>query len=106
LTLVHWYDIDPGGDYGELQYDDGSGTWTALSPTLGSGAAFTGMTSGWLTVYFDLSGVSNLDHVRALLVSDDMINRAGWCIDDVQIWDGDIVPPSIEPTLVPVDTQD
>ena len=25
LTLAHWYDIDPGGDWGELQYDDVNG---------------------------------------------------------------------------------
>jgi hypothetical protein len=108
LTMVHWYDIDSstGGDYGQLQYDDGSGNWTALPPTLGGGDVFTGTTTGWRTVYFDLSGLTDLSRVRAVLVSDDTINRPGWCIDQVQVWDGDIVPPVIEPTLWPVDTQD
>jgi hypothetical protein len=106
LTMVHWYDIHTGGDYGQLQVDDGSGNWTGLPPTLGGGDVFAGTTTGWRTVYFDLSGVPDLADVRVVLVSDDKINRPGWCIDDVQVWDGDIVPPVIEPTLVPVDTQD
>ena len=106
LTMVHWYDIDTMGDFGQLQYDDGSGNWTALSPTLGGGDGFSGMTMGWRTVYFDLSGLPDLERVRAVLVSDDSINRPGWCIDDVQVWDGDIVPPVIIPTDWPEDTQD
>jgi hypothetical protein len=105
LKMAHWYDIHAGGDYGQLQVDDGSGNWTALGPTYG-GDAFTGESSGWRTVYFDLSGVPDLGAVRVVLVSDGMINRPGWCIDDVQIFEGDVVPPLVEPSLVPSDTQD
>jgi hypothetical protein len=50
--------------------------------------------------------VPDLQRVRALLVSDDMINNPGWCIDDVQVWDGDVVPPVFEKVDAPEDTQD
>jgi hypothetical protein len=106
LMMVHWYDIDASGDYGQLQIDNGTGNWTALSPTYGGGDAFTGESGGWRTVYFDLSGVPNLALVRLLFESDDTINRPGWCIDQVQVWDGDVVPPLVGPVLSPVDTQD
>lgn len=107
LAFQHWFDIDPDGDGGWVEVWDGDG-WTQREPIYGypTATGWTGASPGWSECWVDLSGLANASYVRLAFASDAEVSRAGWYVDDVRIEQGDVAPPQIEATTVPVDTQD
>lgn len=107
LRFAHWYEIDDGGDAGWVEAWDGS-AWTAIDPIYDypTTTGYTGNSNGWHETWFDLRGVSDTAELRFAFSADARISLAGWFIDDVEVLDGDPVPPSITLDVVPEDTQD
>lgn len=103
LRIAHWYDIHSAGDIAYLEVDAGPG-WQKR-PIIYGGDVITGTSDGWVEGYFDISGITSTDQVRLVLETDGAVNRPGWCIDEVSVWDGDIVPPSVSGEEL-ADTQD
>lgn len=107
LTFLHWYDI-ASGDYAQLALPDGAGGWLALEPvydyptTLG----WSGRSEGWVRVYVDLSGVSDTAELGFYLFADATVQRPGWYIDEVALYDGDIAPPHLSDLDALPDTED
>jgi immune inhibitor A len=94
LDVWMWYDIETDWDYGYVQVSTDNGqTWDVLAgpsstthdPNGNSfGAAYTGMSEGWIEEVFDLSAYAGSQAlVRFEYVTDDAVNHAGWLIDDI-----------------------
>ena len=106
LVFAHWSDISEGDAAWIEVFVDGS--WVVLDPPYGypSSDGFSGSTLGWETAFFDLGDVDDLSEVRLVFEADASVQGAGWFIDDLELWDGDVVPPRIAIVAVPVDTED
>ena len=106
LELTHWYAINPS-DNGTLQVRDG-GAWSVLEPVYGypDVTGFSGGSSDWSVDYFDLSAFTAPDAFRFVLTADQNISGAGWYLSSINMYDGEVVPPQIQPISLPVDTQD
>ena len=110
VQIEHWYDIQPGspGDWGTFQVRDG-GEWMTIEPEYGypkNAEGFSGKASDWVTDTVSLSGYSEDVEFRITFTSDSKIGRAGWYLASIGVWDGDVVPPSVVPLVLPEDTQD
>jgi MYXO-CTERM domain-containing protein len=107
LGIRSWMDIEPDGDVGYVEIWDGL-TWQRAEPIYGypSPGGFTGESEGWVTTWWDLSGVADSSFVRLVFSSNPTVSRTGWYIDDVVIEDGDPVPPTLTITVAPSDTDD
>ena len=96
LTYRVWFDVEEDWDYGyvEVSNDDGS-TWDILEPPRAStanpvgnsyGPGYTGSSNGWLDESVDLTPYSGQRVlVRFHYVTDDAINGAGLCFDDISV---------------------
>ena len=106
LAFWHWSDIH-GSDVARIEVLDGS-TWTLIEPVYDypTGDGFTGSSDGWQFVVVDLQGVSNLDQVRLRLIADESVQDAGWYIDAIQVWDGDVAEPQLDDLDLLDDTDD
>ncbi|MCP4807466.1 MAG: hypothetical protein GY913_17960 [Proteobacteria bacterium] len=106
LVFAHWSDI-ADGDAAWVEAFDGT-TWSVLEPPYGypSSEGFTGSTLGWDTAFFDLGGLDDLSDVRLVFSADASVQGVGWFIDDLELWDGDIVPPRIATLSGPTDTEE
>ncbi len=106
LTMRHWYEI-AAGDQGVLEIHDGTG-WSVLDPVFGypDPAGFTGTSGAYVVHAWDLSGRGIAPRVRLSFRSDPVSALAGWYVQELNLWDGDIIPPSITPLVTPTDTQD
>jgi len=101
LQVWLWYDIEEGWDYAYLAVsDDGGQTWelmrgrhtTTSNPQGNSfGHAYTGVSGGgdapqWVREEIDLSAYAGREVlVRFQYVTDDAVNRVGFCLDDISI---------------------
>lgn len=106
LLIEHWYEVRDG-DSALLQIDAGSGFIT-LDPATGYPAplGFVGSSVVMVEDVFDLSGQGNAPVVRLVLSADAAQADAGWFVQTVSVWDGDLVVPSITAVTMPIDTQD
>ena len=106
VVVRHWYDI-AAFDHGTVEVDAGQG-WVRLDPVFGypDPAGFVGTSAGYVEHAFDLSGLGPTPAFRFVFTADPNGARPGWYIQDVTLWDGDIVAPAVSPFIVPVDTQD
>lgn len=106
FAIEHWWSIAEG-DGGFLQIHDPDG-WTPLLPTGGypTSTGFSGQSGGFRIGAFPLAAHPTADRVRLVFASDIAGNGPGWFVRGVGIWDGDVLPPVIEPLVVPDDTQD
>jgi hypothetical protein len=105
LEVSHWYElISP--DVGRVEFSDAGGSWVTLEPAYGypDAAGFTGSSSGWSSVYFDLPP-SVMGRVRFVLDADATFADDGWYLDRATLWDGSVVPPRVSLLSAPVDTQ-
>ncbi|TKJ41299.1 hypothetical protein CEE37_06435 [candidate division LCP-89 bacterium B3_LCP] len=83
-----WTQIDPDGGYPYLvRVGSNPGPFEAETPI------FSGMTSGWEFVSFDLTGVSGDVRFRFRFGSDGSAAEEGWFVDDVLVVMGGSVPP-------------
>lgn len=96
-----WYDIEADWDYAYVAIsDDGGETWNLLAgkytttsnPQGNSfGPAFTGISGGgdepqWVLEEIDLSDYAGRQVlIRFEYITDDAVNRAGFCLDDIAI---------------------
>ena len=101
LQFWTWYDIEENWDYAYTEVStDGGQTWNILTGTFTTGSnpagnsfgqAYTGVSGGgerpqWVQEQIDLTpyaGQAVL--VRFEYVTDDIVNRPGWLIDDISI---------------------
>lgn len=106
LTVRHWYEI-AAGDLGVLELDDGTG-WSVAEPVFGypDPAGFVGTSAGYVVHAWDLSGQGATPGVRLRLQSNPSVALDGWYVQEINLWDGDVVPPKLSPLIVPGDTQD
>ena len=107
LRFWHWTEIRTG-DVARIEGADGQGGFELIEPPYGypEPAGFTGDTGGWSQVYVNLAGFDDLSDVRLVFESDASVQGSGWYIDDLELWDGDIVPPQLSLLGVPSDTED
>lgn len=107
LGLTHWYALNESGagDLGVVERFDGSG-WVAIEPVYGYPAAggFLGRSGGWVTTWFALDPA--VHRLRLRLSSDVALTDDGWYVSRIVLADEDPVPPKVELTSVPGDTQD
>ncbi|MDP6934503.1 MAG: hypothetical protein QGG40_16375, partial [Myxococcota bacterium] len=106
LGFVHWYDIDQDdGAWVEIFSD---GAWQVAEPIYGyvSESGFVDASGDWETSWVDLTGLDDSGQVRFVLSTDTSVSRAGWYLDNLVLWDGDPVPPSIRGVSELSDTQD
>ncbi len=103
LRFVHYLEIG-AGDVARVEIDRGNG-WEVAEPIYGYPAAggFVGSSGGWAPVAVDLVGALA---VRLVLDTDLAGVGAGWTIDAVGVYDGDVVGPSMAATRWPADTDD
>ncbi len=105
LDVRLWYDIEDGWDYAYVEVStDGGATWAILpgehttteNPSGNSyGAGYTGLSSlggdssagaEWIEETFDLSPFAGKEIlVRFEYLTDEAVNHAGLCVDDIRI---------------------
>ena len=101
LEFALWYDIEAGWDYAYVEVStDGGRTWdivrgqhsTEYDPNGNSfGWAYTGISGEgdeplWVGERVDLTPYAGQEvHVRFECVTDDAVNRAGLCVDDIAV---------------------
>ncbi len=108
LRFYHWYEVDADGtDAGWLEFWDGS-TWSRAEPIYDypTEDGYAGNSNGWHPAWFDLRGIADATYLRFAFVADERVALAGWFVDDIEILDGDPVPPSVTLETEPEDTQD
>lgn len=106
LVFVHWYAFG-AGDSGTVEVDGGWG-WTEAQPVYGypSVDGWSGASSGWEAVAVDLSTWGDTPRVRLAFSADAAGTAAGWFVDDVGFYDGDVVAPRIASVTALADTED
>lgn len=106
LILAHGYDI-VAGDEAWVEVEDG-GLWVPVEPMAGypTATGFGGDSGGWRVDAFDLSALAAPTAVRFRLSTDTSQAADGWYVASLDLYDTDVVPPSITPLVVPSDTQD
>lgn len=106
LVLHHWYAIRPG-DGGLLEIDDGAG-FVPLAAAYGypDPDGFVGQSGGWVDHVFPLDGHGPTPRVRLVFTADANLTDAGWYVQTMSVWDGDILRPQITVVAAPTDTQD
>ena len=101
LQFWTWYDIEKNWDYAYVEVSaDGGRTWNILTGTFTTGSnpagnsfgqAYTGVSGGgevprWVQEQIDLTPYTGKPVlVRFEYVTDDVVNRPGWLIDDISI---------------------
>ena len=105
LVVHHWYEFGPG-DGGRLEVHASDG-WHLVEPTYGypSAQGFSG-SSGWIDTTVPLDGHGPAPRVRLTFSSDAWHAHDGWYVARVELYDGDVTPPWVHPTVWPTDTQD
>ncbi|MFZ5823847.1 MAG: S8 family serine peptidase [Bacillota bacterium] len=101
LRFMHWYQLEENWDYGIVAVTvDGGQNWEIMGEYTGANGAYEeGVVD--LTAYAGNPAV----FVAWVLLSDSIINEAGWYIDDVELYQDDQPPAAptnltAEPTAV------
>jgi len=95
LRFMHWHAFGLG-DTGHVEIDAGFG-WAEVAPVYGYPAhdAFSGDSGGWVPSSVSLDGLGASPRVRLVFNADISGVGAGWFIDQVSLWDGDVTAPNI-----------
>ncbi len=106
LTIEHWYAIE-AGDSGTFQIDGGGG-FTPIEPIGGypEPAGIVGSSGGYTIDALDLNGLGGPARMRFAFTADATMADDGWFVQQVVLWDGDVVPPTLDPVVLPADTQE
>ncbi len=98
LKFKTMYNIEPGWDYGQVSISTDSVNWQPIgggSSTLGSGSfqptnelVYDGIQSEWISEIININNYSG-EHVfiRFQLNSDEYVQKDGWYIDDIEIFE-------------------
>jgi hypothetical protein len=94
LKFSHWWEI-AAGDEAVVEHQLTDGTWEQLELVYGYPDGFDYLTGdgGWVDTWVDLTGISDTSDLRLVLRSNQGVTGAGWFVDNLEVWDGDIVPP-------------
>ena len=105
LVFRHWVSTQPG-DVGVFEVDSGGG-FVVAEPLYGypDPEGFSG-SQDWSEVGLDLSGMGDSPRVRLVFSSDLTLAAEGWYLASVGLYDGDVIPPNLFATEIPVDTQE
>ncbi len=105
LRFMHWHAFGTG-DTGHVQVDAGFG-WTEVAPVYGYPAhdGYSGNSGGWLPTSLSLDGLGPTPRVRLVFSADISGVGAGWFIDQVSLWDGDVTAPNIASVAALDDTE-
>ncbi len=95
LRFMHWHAFGTG-DTGHVEIDAGFG-WTEVAPVYGYPAhdGYSGDSGGWLPTSVSLDGLGASPRVRLVFNADTSGVGAGWFVDQVSLWDGDVTAPNI-----------
>ena len=106
LMFQHWYSFE-SGDAGILELLQG-GTWQPVDPIYGypSGVGYEGSSDDWVPAWVALTGLEDGDALRFTLSADGSGANLGWYVDQIELWDGDPVPPQVEFDGCLEDTED
>jgi len=106
LMFTHWWDIE-SGDEGVVERLLADGTWEAVELVYGypGGNDHLSGDGGWTDAWVDLSTLEDTSELRFSLRSNQGVTGAGWFVDDLQIWEGDIVFPVLRSLSVLEDTE-
>jgi hypothetical protein len=94
LRWEQWLDLG-AGDLGAIEIDDGSG-WTQVAPVYGypSEGGYSGASGGWSSAVVLLS--PGTTRARLVFRSDLAKVGAGWFVDDMGVFDGDVAAPRVD----------
>ena len=105
LSFAHWYGFG-AGDEGYLELDDGTG-WRKTSPVYGyPGLSWTGSSGGWELVSVELPATAGARLRFVFAADDDGGVGAGWFVDRVGVWDGDVTAPRVGSLTALPDTEE
>ncbi|MFZ5813775.1 MAG: S8 family serine peptidase [Bacillota bacterium] len=88
MRFYHWYQLEQGWDYGLVAVTaDGGASWDLVGE-------YTGANGQYEEVVVDLAPYAGNPAVFVawVLVSDSIVNEAGWYIDDVELYQDDQAP--------------
>ncbi len=94
LSFQHWHSFGDG-DVGWVEVNDGTG-WSRADPIYGYPTAlgWSGSSAGWELVTIELSTLATVQ-VRFVFEADLTGVGAGWFLDTLAVWDGDVTPPRV-----------
>ena len=106
LRFSHWWEIEVG-DEAVVERQLGDGSWEQIELVYGypGGVDHLSGDGGWVDTWIDLYGISDTSDLRLVLRSNQGVTGAGWFVDNMEVWDGDIVPPVLEDLSVLSDTE-
>ncbi len=104
LRFEQWYGFG-AGDYGYVEVDSGLG-YRGVAPVYGypSALGWTGSSGGWADTSVELT--PSAVRLRFVFVSDTAGIGAGWFLDAVGVWDGDVTAPRVVALDELPDTED
>jgi len=88
LRFYHWYELETNWDYGVVAATGNGGeTWEILS-------VYTGLNGAYEEAVVDLAPYAGNPavYVAFVLISDSVVNLAGWYIDDVELYNDNQAP--------------
>ncbi len=101
LSFQHWYAFGDG-DAGWVEVNEGA-SWRRVDPIYGypAAAGWSGSSAGWQQASVVLPALTSVQ-VRYVFSADLTGVGAGWFVDGIAVWDGDVTPPRVESlTLLP-----
>lgn len=106
LAFQHWYSFQ-AGDLATLEVER-SGVWEPVEPVYGypAGSAYAGSSGSWQPAWVDLTGLVDGDRLRFTITTDGAGADQGWYVDQLELWDGDPVPPLLQLEGCLGDTED
>lgn len=96
LHLMSWYAFGDG-DAGWVEVSDGE-SWSRLDPVYGypGDAGWSGASVGWEDVVVDLGALAPDAQLRLVFsADDDGVVGAGWFVDEIGLFDGDVAAPHL-----------
>lgn len=105
LRFAHWH-LFGVGDRGFVEVNEGFG-WTILEPTYGypDVGGYFDTSGGWQIETFLLDGLAPDARFRLVFIADVSGVGAGWFVDQIGIWDGDVSAPQVESLSQHPDTE-
>lgn len=106
LALQHWYRFQDG-DLGCIEVEQG-GAWIEIAPIYGYpvDGGYDGVSDDWLPAWVDLGGLVQGESLRFTIRADGAGADLGWYLDEIALWDGDVVPPRVEIEACLEDSED
>jgi hypothetical protein len=106
LKFAHWWNIEVG-DEGMIEQLLSDGSWEQVDLVYGypNGEPHLLGDGGWVDAWVDLLDIEDTSKLRLKLHSNQAVTGDGWFVDNLEVWDGDIVPPILESLTILSDTE-